>query len=223
MKKLSVSKIIEFSRKSENARKTFLKQHNQPKDSSTGGGDYWASCISAIRHAFTNSDNSIISKKIEYLLGEMAKTPHKITKDMYRRNVGILQNFQGFNFEKWVGLNEISFLDRKSEYSVIFIKGVPIHIQPTHLFSLSKDGKEMIGAITFVAKLGGYNKSELAAYADALNKYLEINFSGTYEIEPTLCIAVDATTLNEVKYSEILNNSTVSILDKTINEIKTAA
>ena len=223
MKKLSISKVIEFSRTSEKSRPTFLKQHNKQKKPSSGGGDYWASCLSALRHAFKNNDNSLITDKIEFLLGEIKKTPHKITKNMYTRNSDILYNFEKFDFSKWISIDQITFLKKKSENSVININGIPIQVKPTHVFTFDEDGESRVGAITFVSKLNGYEKNELAAFADGLHRYLKINYSDKYKVDDALCIAIDATNLNEISYNDILDGQVKSLLDKTIKEIRKAA
>lgn len=223
MKKLSISKVIEFSRKSEKSRPTFLKQHNKPKPPSKGGGDYWISCISAVSHAFKNDDNSFVTDKIEYLLGEIKKTPHKITKDMFQRNIDFLYNFKLFNFSKWISNSQLSFLSKKSENSVIQINSVPIQIKPNHVFTFDENGETKIGAVSFVSKLEGYKQNELAAFADANYRYLTTNYSDEYTIEPSLCLAIDMSNLNEISYNDIIKGNVKSLLDNTITDIKKAA
>lgn len=223
MKKLSISKVIEFSRKSEKSKLAFLKQHNKPKQPSNGGGDYWASCISALGHAFKNNNNKFITEKIESLLGDLKNTPHKITKNMYKRNIDILYNFETFDFSKWIPIEQIEFLNKNSNYSIIDIAGIPIQVKPTHLFSFGEEEKNEIGAIVFVSKLDGYRKDELATFSDSLYRYLTTNYSDKYKVNPSLCIAVDSTNLNEITYSNIQNGEVKSILDKTLIEIKKVA
>ncbi len=223
MKKLSISKVIEFSRKSEKSKSTFLKQHNRPKENSTGGGDYWAPSISALRHAFQNDDNTIITKKIESLLGDLKSTPYKITKNMYQRNIDILSKFEKFNFSKWIPLEKIDFLKKNSNYSVIHIEGIPIQVKPTHVFTFGEEKEKQIGAIVFVSKLEGYKKRELAVFTDSLYRYLSINYSDKYRVNPSLCIAIDSFNLNEITYKNIQDGDVNSILDKTIDEIKKVA
>lgn len=223
MKKLSISKVIEFSRKSEKSRSTFLKQHNKPKPPSKGGGDYWISCISAVNHAFKNDDNSLITDKIEYLIGEIKNTPHKITKDMFQRNVDILYNFEVFNFSKWISTVQLTFLSKKTENSVIQINNIPIQVKPNHVFTFDDNGKAKIGAISFVSKLEGYKQNELAAFVDANYRYLNINYSNKFTIEPSLCLAIDMTNLNELSYDDIICGNVISLLDNTITDIKKAA
>lgn len=223
MKKISISKVIEFSRKSEKCKSTFLKRLNSQKQPSKGGGDYWTSCISALRHAFKNNNNSEITSKIDFLLKEIKSTPHKITKNRYQRNIDILYNFEDFNFSKWIPIDSISFLHKNSDFSVININGIPVQVNPTHIFSIENDGEIQIGAIAFVSKSNGYNNSELAAFTDSLFRYLKYNYSTKYKINPSLCITVDATNLNEVTYLDIQKGSVNSILDRTIIEIKSVA
>jgi hypothetical protein len=223
MKKLSISKVIEYSRTSEKGRSKFIKKHNEPKPPSSGGGDYWVSCISALRHAFSNDDNSIITEKIEYLLGEIKKTPHQITKNRYQRNIHILYNFEEYNFSKWIPIDQIKILKKNSSYSVIKVEGVPIQVKPTHVFTFKNDGIEQIGAIVFVSKLGGYKRSELAAFTDSLYRYLKVNYSDKFKINASLCIAVDSSNLKEITYEDIQNGDVRSILEDIIYDIKKVA
>lgn len=223
MKKISVSKIIEFSRKSEKSRNTFLKQHNEHKQSSEGGGDYWISSVSAVCNAFINDDNSILTNKIELLIDGIKRTTHTITKNMYQRNVDILRNFETYNFSKWIHNSQLSFLSKKSEISVIQIDTVLIQVKPNLVFTYDDNGETKIGAISFVAKLGGYNETELASFADANYRYLCKNYLDKYSIDSSLCLAVDMNNLNEVSYDDIINGNVNSLLDITISDIKKAS
>jgi len=53
-----------------------------------------------------------------------------------------------------------------------------------HVFAFGKDNAPEIGAIWFIAKLGGYPKEELGMFADVLYRYLKSNFGKEYDINP---------------------------------------
>lgn len=223
MKQLSISKVIEFSRKSKKSQRTFLNQHNKPKEQNSNGGNYWAPCMSAVSNAFKYNDNSLISDKIKFLLDEIQRAKHKITKDMYKRNVEILYKFENFNFSNLKTDNQLTFIKKKSKDSVIYINRIPIQVVPNHIFSYDLDGVTHIGAITFVSKLGGYKTNELAAFSDAAYRYLAINYSEESQINTKLCITIDMINLNMISYDDIVRGNADSLLDSTIDEIINAA
>lgn len=222
MKKLSVSKLIEFSRKSKQSQLTFIKNHNKPIKSTDGGGHYWISSISALCHAFENDDNKFITDKIEDLITKRNSTSVRQTKVMYQRNIDILRNFESFNFSKWILNEKLEFLNKNSDNSVIPINGVPVQIVPNHIFKFDIDGVTRIGGIIFVSNIKGYNQRELASFSDSIFRYLKYNYSHEFHIDPKLCLAIDMNSLEEISFEDIKVGKIISILDNTVKQVKEA-
>lgn len=72
-----------------------------------------------------------------------------------------------------------------------------------------------------MAKLDGFKTTELGVFTEVLYKYLHLYYSENYRIEPDYCLSVDIVNSNEVKYTKILNEEIPSLLDTTLDEIKT--
>lgn len=221
MRNISIKEIIEFRNKSEVSKKTFalnLKKEKEKNDSERGG-DYWITSLSAISNAFKHNDNDFITDKINELEEKCEETDNKRTKDMYERNISILYRFQDFDFNKWIPQDNFTIIKKHKYDKYISVKGLQIKILPHHVFTFEKDG-ESIGAIWFIAKLGGYKESELAMFTDLLYRYLILNFSKEHNINPEFCITVDLVKMNDLNYSQIKKEQIPMYLETTIEEIK---
>ena len=220
MEKISIKNIIDFRRKSQKSKVTFVNNLNKPKKLNESGGDYWISCLSAISNSFKYKSNINITEKIDELEYGIDSTPHKITKTMYQRNIDILYNFEDYDFTILKPTTELTFLKKPKSISVLNIHGLLVQILPNHVYSFEENGARYIGAIWFVAKLDGYSKGEIALFTEGIYKYLEVNHSDEYLIHPKYCIAIDAYSCTEVNYLEILSNKNLKSLDISVDLIK---
>jgi len=221
MNKLSIKSIIDFRKKSDRSKKTFALnlQIEKEKKDSDGGGDYWIICLSAISNAFRYNDNSIILDKIHELEGKYEVAEHQKTKDMYERNMSILYKFEDFNFSKWIPKENFKTIKKHKSDFLLNIKGLLVQASPHHVFTFQDENKE-IGAIWFIAKLGGYDQTELAMFTDILYRYLVLNFSEEYSVNADFCIAVDVVNKIEVNYAQVLKDNIPLKLNSTLEEIR---
>lgn len=221
MRKLSIKQIIEFRNKSDNSKKSFALnlKIDKEKNDSDGGGDYWISALSTISNGFKYNDNSYILEKIHELEDKFEHAEYKRTKVMYQRNIEILYKFESFDFSKWIPTNDFAIIKKHKSNFILDINGLQIQAIPHHVFTFKNDEEE-IGAIWFIAKLDGYTQIELATFTDILYRYLNINFSKEYKINPDYCIAVDVVKVEDISYSKIIKEAIPLILDSTIKEIK---
>lgn len=191
MEKISVSNIVEFGRKkTPESQLTLINNLRKPRkeDNSDGGGNYWIHSLSTINSTFISEDNNTITEKINILIGKIEAASAKISKDMFQRNINILYNFEDFEFAKLKPKVDLSYLSKPKSKSIIAIKDLPLQAFPTHVFTFNQNGTKKIGAIWFVAKLGGYKENELAIFTDVLFRYLKANYANEFEIDPKSCI-----------------------------------
>lgn len=139
---------------------------------------------------------------------------------MYQRNIEILHNFEDFSFSDFKPKFELQYLLKSKDKSILTIKGIPIQVLPHHVFTYEENKIKKIGAIWFVSKLEGYKTSELGIFAEALYKYLKLNYSNNYQVISKFCISVDVINLNNVSYDKIENNEIPSILNSTLESIR---
>lgn len=221
MKKISVTNIIAFRKKSDKSKKAFLKSLNKAKaEDSEGGGNYWVRSISSISKTFRTNDNQYIKDKIDDIANDYNNSSRQQTRDMYQRNLKILHNYEDFDFLKWRSNENFQIVDKASKKSIIEIKKVPVQVLPNQIFTFLKDGIEYIGAIWFIAKLSGYTKSEFGIFAEALFMYLKNNFSEKYEVSPENCLIVDVLNLDEINYQMLLDKRIPAILEETLKAIR---
>lgn len=221
MKKISIKNIIAFRKKSEKSKKAFLKSLDKIKVSdSESGGNYWVRSISALSNAFKTNNNQYIKDKIDDISEDYNNSKLKRTKDMYQRNLDILSNFEDFDFSTWYPNNTFGILNKVSRKSIIEINKIPVQVLPNQIFIFKKNTIEYVGAVWFIAKLDGYNKSELGIFAEVLFNFLNINFSKKYEVSPENCLIVDVLNLDEITYKMILDNKIPALLQSTLESIK---
>lgn len=222
MKKLSIKNIVEFRGKSDKSKKKFATSLLLEKEKTDveGGGDYWVSCISAISNSYKLNDlQSIIDKRNE-LKEKYEQTEYRRTKIMYNRNIDILSNYQDYDLNQLRPLGKVNFLKKHKDDSILNINGFQIQVTPQHVFTFQKDGIQEIGAIWFIAKLGGFRKEELGMFADILFRYLKTHFSKEYSLNSKYCIAVDVNNKYEISYERLEKREVAVILSSTLDEIK---
>ena len=78
---------------------------------------------------------------------------------------------------------------------------------------------EKASAIWFVSKLNGYRIEELAIFTDALYRYLKLNYSKDFVIDPSFCTSVDIINLNKLSYAEMVAKEIPFLLNSTLDSI----
>ena len=225
MEKVTIKNLIDFQRKTDRTKKTFVNNLKREKNSvdMSGGGDYWRSCLSAISNTFRYDNPDLLDEKIELLREKIKYSEIKRIKEQFQRNIDILSNFEDFDFEHIKPKADLTFHKQPKIKSIIDINGFPVEVKPSHVFSFSDNKSDEIGAVWFVAKLDGYKKRELGMFADILYRYLNEHFSNDYFVNPFYCIAVDVFKGQEVRYTKIQKGKIPILLDSTLEEIKNIA
>lgn len=222
MKKITIKNLIDFRRKSERSKKTFAYNLKLDKksDDSSGGGDYWISCLSAISNGFKYDKVDYLNDKIKLLKDKVEVSDDRRIKMQFQRNMDILFGFEDFDFKTIRPNADLKFLKKPSDKSIIDISGFPVQARPNHVFTFSKKGSDEIGAVWFIAKLDGYKKNELGMFADMIYRYLNKHYSKDYFVNPKYCIAIDVVNGKEVSYKEIKKGKIPILIESTIDEIK---
>ncbi|GGF44255.1 hypothetical protein [Echinicola rosea] len=222
MEKISVSKVVESRRKTENSKITLinnLKKSNQQIDSE-GGGDYWVTSNCAISNYFKSEDSTLINEKIDDLVNRADNANAKISKTMYQRNIEILYGFEDFDFSNYKPVGKLNYLAKPMSKSIMKINDLPIQVRPSHVYSFVEGNNKKIGAIWFISKLKGYRLEEISLYTDVLFRYLEKHYTKEYVIGPKYGIAMDVVNRKEIRYNQILMDDVTSPLNSTIEMIK---
>jgi len=222
MEKISISNIVEFRRKSPKSQITFINNLNNPKPKSNPGegGDYWVHSLSTISSVFKSEKTELLQEKTETLKEKYASSDAKISKDMFQRNIKILSGFEDFRFLRFKPNVKLTYLSKPKDKSILSIKGIPIQVLPQHVFMFEEKDTKKIGAVWFVAKLGGFEKEELSIFCDALYRYLKFNYSKEFEVDMNYCVAIDTVNLNTLRYAKIIEKGFISPLNTTIDLIK---
>ena len=222
MQNLTIKKIIEFKAKSERSKKTFVAnlKVEKEKNSDGGGGDYWQRSLTAISNGYKLNTPKPIKEKMQVLEDLVEIEQNKKTKNMYQRNLDILSKYEDVDFKRWRPSTLASFLKKHKVDLVLSVRGLNIEAKPQYVFSFGNNEDKEIGAIWFIAKLGGFKKDELGMFADITFRYLTKSFGKDYSIDPKHCIAVDVFNDISVNYSHIQKNQITPLLQPTIEEMK---
>lgn len=223
MKKVTVKNLIEFrSKNSDRTKLTFVNnlKKDKKKSDDDSGGDYWISCLSAIRNTFKYSDEDLLDEKIDLLHEKIKVSEDKRIKNQFQRNIDILNSFKDFDFKHIKPNSELTFIKQPKQRSLLDINGLPIEAKPCHIFSFSENNSEEVGGVWFIAKLKGFKKSELGMFTDIMHRYLEKYFSSDFFVNPDYCVAIDLFNGQDLSYSEILKGDVPILIDSTIEEIK---
>lgn len=221
MEKVTVKNLIEFRGKNDITKITFVNNLKKEKKKSEeiSGGDYWISCLSAIRNAFKNDNIDLLDEKIELLGDKIKASEIKRIKDQFQRNIDIINNFKDYDFEHLKPTGDLTFLKQVKNHFILKIKGFPVESKPCHVFTFSENNSEEIGGIWFIAQLKGFKKSELGMFTDILYRYLEEHYSKEFYVNPRYCVAVDLYNAQEVNYEEIKNGEVPILIEQTLDEI----
>jgi len=222
MEKITIKKLIEFRNKSDRSKITFANNLKTDKKQTeeVSGGDYWISCLSAIRNAYKYDNIELLDEKINLLNEKIKLYELKKTKDQFQRNIDLINNFKDFDLQHLKPNTDLKFLKQPKNIAIIEIKGLPIESKPCHIFSFSENKSEEIGGIWFIAQKKGFKKSELAMFTDILFRYLKKNYSKEFYVNPDYCIAVDLYNGQDVNYSEIQNGKIPILIEATIEDLK---
>jgi hypothetical protein len=221
MKKLSVKDLVNFRQKSDRSKRTFIEKLKSTKlDPPTeGGGDYWVTGLSAVRNSYKDNDITIIDEKIAELQAKWSATKFTITKNMYQKNITILQKYKSMDRKGLRPSSKLSFLKRSAGKPVLTIRGLEIETKASHVYTFGKKDEESIGAIWFVAQKDGYRIDDVGLFCEMLNRFLRHNYAKKYELTSDYCIAVDMITGNRVNYAQIEDGDIPSVLIPTLDEI----
>lgn len=222
MEKISLKNLINFRNKSDRSKKSFASNLTKEKIASnkSNGGDYWISCLSSIRNSFKCNNVHLLDEKIHLLITKINATKAQKTKNQFQRNIDIINAFKDFDKSGLKPNSDIVFLKQPRAHSIITIGGFPIQVKPCFIYTFSENYSEEIGGIWFIAKLNGFRKGELGMFADLIYRYLIKHYSKRFFVNPDYCIAIDLFNVQQVNFSEIKNTKITTLIDKTIDEIK---
>lgn len=224
MEKITIKNLIEFKRKNDKTRITFinnLKNSNvsDVEKKSEQGGDYWISCISALASIFKTDNKDFIREKNEYLQSKVNSTSDLRVKQRFQKNIDLLSRFEDFDFNYIKPKIDLKYYKKPDEKSILRINGLPIQVSPNHVFSYVNNDIIEIGAVWFIAQKNGFAKNELAIFCDMIYRYLSVHYPNNFIINPNYCVAVDVFKTQYVNYNHILNNNISSSLENTVEEL----
>lgn len=221
MRKLSIPQLIEFRKKSAKSKKTFVEyfKSNKIEIPVEGGGNYWITSLSAICNSYRHDNLNLIDEKIIELQDKFGGTKYSNSKNMYQRNIAILESYKKMDLEKIRPTENLSFLRKSTGDPLLTINGLQVEAKPSHIFSFGIKEAESIGAIWFTAKVKGYSVEEVGMYCDMLHRFLKTNYAKKYQLMPKYCVAVDMVSGIKIDYSEIIDGSRSSVLIPTLLEL----
>jgi hypothetical protein len=221
MEKVTVKNLIEFRGKNDRTKITFVNNLKKEKINSdeASGGDYWISCLSAIRNTYKSDNADLLDEKNDLLQDKIRVSKIKRIKDQFQRNIDIINNFKDYDFRHLKPNVKLTFLTQPKNQSILDIKGLPIEAKPCHIFTFSNNNSEEIGGIWFVAQLEGFTKSELGMFTDIIYRYLNKHYSKDFYVNPDYCIAIDLYNGQEVSYLEIQNGKIPILIDTTLDDL----
>jgi len=222
MEKITVKNLIKFRSKNDQTKITFVRnlKIEKVKSSDDSGGDYWISCLSAIRNTFKSGNEDLLEEKITLLRDKIRVEEDGRIKDQFQRNLDIVSNFKDYNFQHLKPNVDLIFLTQPKDHAIIDIKGFPIEAKLCHIFTFSQNKSEEIGGVWFVSQLGGFTKNELGMFVDVIYRYLNKYYSKDFFVNPDYCIAIDLYNGQEVNYSEIQNGKIPILIDSTLDDLK---
>lgn len=221
MKKISVKDLVDFRRKSTRGKKTFVESIKSPKIevTTTGGGDYWISGLSAICNSYKINNFNLIDEKIDELRVKSKGSIPAITKNMYQRNIDILRTYKSMDLTSIRPPMKLAFLHKSLANSLLMMRGLQIQTKPSHVYTFETGGEKKIGAIWFVAKKDGYQIEEVGVFCEVLYRFLKHNYSKEYELSHDYCAAADVLSGRSVTYADLMSGSVARRLAPTLDEV----
>ena len=227
MERIRVKEIIDFRRKSsDRSKKAFANtlKTRKPKikspEEKKGGGDYWISSRSCIYNVFRENNKALYDLKIDELHSKREDTDHKGTKDMFQKNIEILNNFKDFEFESIKPNYDLTYIKVSDESKIITVDSFPLFVDSRAVFSYERNDKIELGALWLVTIKHGYKKEELGIFCEMLYAFLQKNYSDDYQLSPDHCVVIDTFSGRKVTYSELLNGDVPFLIEGTLKEIK---
>lgn len=223
MDKLTPKKIIEFRGLSERRIRSFIDEllTDNPADEEKEKRHYWQACLTAIGSACKQSKVALIRERIDKLLTRKAAKTLKRTIQQYQRNIAALHNFEEYDFSK-IKPDQITFQTSPREKAILTVKGLPVKVAPSYVFSFNEGGSKQIGAIWFVADKDGLRSDEFGIFLELMHRYLYANYGKTHTVNPEYCRVVEVFTGREMKYSDVNPDEISALLDKLVDAIKAA-
>jgi len=221
MKKLSVKDLVDFRGKSARSKKTFVEniKLNKPKTPTDGGGNYWTTSLSAVCNSYKYDDLDVIDEKIAELLEKLSNCSYSRTKNMYQRNIAILEKYKSMDLKKLRPSSKPTFLKKSSGNPILNIKGLQVEAKPSHIFTFGKKDEEKVGAIWFAAKKDAYRIEEVSIFCDLQYRFLKHNYAKQYQLSSKYCLAVDILSGQTINYSNVEGGELSNVLASTLDEI----
>ena len=125
MEKISVSKLVEYTRKSHSSKITIINnlKKTSEKADTEGGGNYWVHSTGTIAKVYTTGMNKLLIDKIEVLIQKFNASALAKSKIMFQKNVNILQGFEEFDFSEFKPDSPLNFLTRPKGKSILELLG----------------------------------------------------------------------------------------------------
>ena len=222
MKTISINDLVDFKRKSDRSKKTFITnlKKDEGKLDPESGMDYWSSGVSAISKSFKGNSLQPLFYKKKELIKKYETALHRKTKIMHIRNIEIINTYSQMNSKHWKPDKNVKFEAVSRSNFIMNIEGINIKMRPSVIFTFNLSDTYQVGGVWFVSQKDGFEKNELCMFCDVLYKYLKINYSEKYEISNSYCTAVDVLKGYDINYQELIKNSMESILHSNIEEMK---
>jgi NAD-dependent dihydropyrimidine dehydrogenase PreA subunit len=222
LNRIRVIDLVAFSKLSERRQSTFannLKIPKKPKsdEDESEARNYWHRCLTGISTASKQNDNDVIKERIESLLDVYEPCEKKLVRLMYKRNLEILKKYEEFNFVIWYPTMAFKFVSKNK--APLTIKDIPLEVRPQHVFTFGKKETPSFGGIFFVASVQGYRTNDLGIISEAVFKHLREQYPEPYYIDPNYCIAVDVSSMELVRYQEILVGKIPSLLQTLADKL----
>jgi hypothetical protein len=177
--------------------------------------------LSTASNVFKTDDKNLLNQKSDELREWIEETDHEVTKIRWQQNINILSNLEDYDFQN-IKPSGLKFLKKSIEKASLTINDVLVESNPHHAFSFTEKDFEEVGAVWFIAKKGGFKKSELAMFCDIMYRHLTAVFGDKLKISSKYCVAVDLFNCQDVNYSQLLDGEINYLLDNTINDVKAA-
>lgn len=221
MIKWTVKNIIQFRKLSAIRQSSFIANLTaEEEDDETEKRNYWHFSLTTISSVCRNEKVELIREKIDDLATRKKSKTLDRTKQMYQRNIDALYNYEEYDFSTLKPV-KIEFQVKPRSSTVINVKGLPVKVSPSYVFSFTNKGKKEIGAIWFVAQIGGFRNDEFGIFLELLYRYLVANYGKSYTVNPSYCRVVEVVTGRERRYSEIDGSEIYILLNGVVDKIKT--
>ena len=223
MKKLTAKNLVDFRKKSDRGKRTFVEniKANKAPIPTEGGGDYWTASLSAVCKAYKQDDLNLVNEKITEVIAKLNGTNHTRSKTMFKRNIDILQKYLRMDLKQLSPVEKLSFPKKSTGSSVLTIRGLQVEVDAKrcYAYTFGKKDEESIGAIWFIAQVDGYRIEEVGMFCEMLYRFLKLNYSKQYQLSSKFCIVVDMVGGHVVNYAQVEDGTIQQILNPTLDAI----